>query len=479
MPMTTRRMLFLLSLVSLSLSAAISAQADDLLSGDAVARAKRLSETALAGSGAYAIVEELTTEIGPRLAGSDGDRRAVEWAIAKFKALGYDKVWTEPVTFPVWERGFEAVRVIKPYPQAFAIAALGGSVGTPDEGITGEVVAFDSYEALLKGSREQVDGKIVYIGNRMRRAKDGRGYGEAVSARSAGASKAAALGAKAILIRSIGTDANSRTPHTGMLSYDIAFRKIPGAALSNPDADLLEAMLKRDEPVELEIRLGAGIRGEYTSQNVIGEVTGRDGGDKVVLIGGHLDSWDLGTGAIDDGAGVAITMAAGKLLLDLPKDQRPRHNVRVVAWANEEQGVYGGKAYGEAHKDAVDDHLIGFESDFGAGRVWRFDSRVPEAALPLMDAIGDVLAPLGIERGGNEAGGGADVYAMRQLGMPVASLVQDGTEYFDHHHTANDTLDKVDARDLDQNVAAYVILSYLVAEQGVPGGRLPAARAAQ
>ncbi len=468
--MTTRRHFLVLPLAALMIAASAGAQNDaPLLSADAVARAEGLRERALSGSGAYAIVEELTTEIGPRLAGTDGDRRAVEWAIAKFKALGYDKVWTEPVTFPVWERGFEAVRVIRPYPQAFAIAALGGSVGTPEAGITAEVVAFDNYEALLKGTREQVDGKIVYIGNRMRRAKDGSGYGAAVSARSAGASKAAALGAKAILIRSIGTDANSRTPHTGMLSYDIAFRKIPGAALSNPDADLLEAMLKRNEPVELEIRLGAGVRGEYTSQNVIGEVTGRDDGDKLVLIGGHLDSWDLGTGAIDDGAGVAITMAAGKFLLDLPRDQRPRHNVRVVAWANEEQGVYGGKAYGEAHKKAVDDHLIGFESDFGAGRIWRFDSRVADAALPLMDAIGDVLAPLGIERGGNEAGGGADVYAMRQLGMPVASLVQDGTEYFDHHHTANDTLDKVDAEDLDQNVAAYVVLSYLIAEHGVPG----------
>jgi Zn-dependent M28 family amino/carboxypeptidase len=205
---------------------------------------------------------------------------------------------------------------------------------------------------------------------------------------------------------------------------------------------------------------------------VIGEVTGRDDTGKVVLIGGHLDSWDLGTGAIDDGAGVAITMAAGKLIADLPRAQRPKHSIRVVAWANEEQGVYGGKAYGEAHKEAVDDHLIGFESDFGAGRIWRFDTRVTAMALPLMDAIGEVLAPLGIERGSNDAHGGADVTAMRQLGMPVATLLQDGTEYFDHHHTANDTLDKVDAKNLDQNVAAYVTLSYLVAEYGVPGGRI-------
>lgn len=469
MTMTHRiRALPLLAVLLAATSFATMAADESPLDADAVARAEALRDQALAGSGAYAIVEDLTTRVGPRLAGTEADARGVEWAIAKFKELGYDKVWSEPVSFPVWERGFEAARVIRPFPQSFAIAALGGSVGTPEEGLRGEVVKFADYAALLEGTREMVEGKIVYIGNRMQRARDGSGYGTAVRARSAGASRAAALGAQAILIRSIGTAANSRTPHTGMLSYDIAFRKIPGAALSNPDADLLENMLARGEPVEIELRMGSGIRDEYTSRNVIAEVTGREDSGKVVLIGGHLDSWDLGTGALDDGAGVAITMAAGKLIADLPRAQRPRHTVRVVAWANEEQGVYGGKAYADAHKDAVADHLIGFESDFGAGRVWRFDTRVAEAALPMMDAIGAVLAPLGIERGGNEAYGGADVGPMRALGMPVASLVQDGTTYFDYHHTANDTLDKVDAKDLDQNVAAYVTLTYLIAEHGLP-----------
>lgn len=469
--MTSCRRAILLSLASLLLAGAALAQADHAaLKPEAVRTAETLREKALAGSGAYAIVEQLTTEVGPRLAGTEADARAVDWAIAQFKALGYDKVWTEPVTFPVWERGFEAARVIRPFPQSLAVAALGGSIGTPDEGVTGDVVAFDTYHALVeRGTRETVEGKIVYIGNRMRRAKDGRGYGEAVIARSLGASKAAALGARALLIRSVGTDANSRTPHTGNLSYDIALRKIPAAALSNPDADLIEAMLKRGEAVQIELRLGSGVRGEYTSRNVIGEVAGRDDDGKLVLIGGHLDSWDLGTGALDDGAGIAITMAAGKLIADLPRAQRPRHALRVVAWANEEQGIYGGKAYAETYKDEVASHLIGFESDFGAGRIWRFDTRVPDAALPLMDAIGALLAPLGIERGGNEAFGGADVGSMRQLGMPVAGLVQDGTRYFDYHHTANDTLDKIDAADLDQNVAAYAVLSYLVAEHGMPG----------
>lgn len=459
-------------LLPLAASLAVSVTAvtaSPLLDADRTAIAVQLRDKAQADSGAYPIVEDLTTRIGPRMGGTAADARAVEWAVARFRELGYDKVWTEPVTFPVWDRGIEVARVVEPYPHSFAIAALGGSVGTPEGGITAEVVSLPDYQALLSATAEQVEGRIVYIGNRMRRAKDGGGYGEAVIARSRGASKAAALGARALLIRSIGTDVNSRTPHTGMLSYDIAFRKIPGAALSNADANVLEHMLAEGKPVTIELHLGASERGEYTSQNVIAEVTGREDTGKVVLIGGHLDSWDLGTGAIDDGAGVAITMAAGKLIADLPRGQRPRHTLRVVAWANEEQGVWGGNAYGEAHKDEVADHLIGFESDFGAGRIWRFDTRVPEAALPLMDAIAEVLKPLGIERGNNTAFGGADVSAMRQNGMPVAGLVQDGSKYFDYHHTAADTLDKIDRSDLDQNTAAYVALAYLVAEHGVPG----------
>lgn len=448
--------------------------ADDPLDQAALARAATLRDQALAGSGAYAIVQELTTQIGPRMAGSPADARAVDWAVARFKAMGYDRVWTEPVTFPVWQRGVEVARVIDPFPQSFAIAALGGSIGTPEEGITGEVVAFDTYQALLAGTREQVEGRIVYIGNRMQRARDGSGYGEAVIARSRGASRAAALGAQALLIRSIGTAAGSRTPHAGMLSYDIALRRIPGAALSQADADLLEHMLQGNEPVQLQLRMGTGERGHYTSHNVIAQVDGRGDSDRFVLIGAHLDSWDLGTGALDDGAGLAITMTAGKMIADLPRNQRPRHGLRVVAWAAEEIGLHGARQYAQAHAGAVDRHLIGTESDFGAGPIWRFDTRVPEAALPLMDQVHQVLAPLGIERGHNQASGGPDIGPMRQLGMPVAGLIQDGTEYFDYHHTANDTLDKIDAGNLDQNVAAYVAFSYLVAEHGIPGHPDPA-----
>lgn len=463
--MTIRALLPLAALLAL---AAPAAAAPPAVGEAALATAAGLRDAALAGSAAYDIAEDLTTRIGPRLAGTEADARAVQWAIDKFQALGYDRVWTEPVTFPVWTRGMESARVVSPWPQSLAIAALGGSIGTPEEGIQAEIVAFDSYADLLEGDAAAVEGKIVYIGNRMRRARDGRGYGEAVIARSRGASHAAKLGARAILIRSIGTAANSRTPHTGMLSYDIAFRKIPGAALSNPDADLIEAMLRRGEPVVVELRLGAGIRGEYTSQNVIAEVDGREESDRFVLIGGHLDSWDLGTGALDNGAGIGITMATGAMIAKLPKAQRPRHGVRVVAFANEEQGVHGGRAYAQAHGDALERHLIGAESDFGAGRIWRFDTRVPEAMLPLMEVVAEQLAPLGIERGGNEARGGADLSAMRELGMPLAGLLQDGSAYFDHHHTANDTLDKIDRADIAQNTAAYVTLVYLVAEHGAP-----------
>lgn len=426
-------------------------------------QAGALRDQALAGSGAYALVESLTTEVGPRLAGSEGDARGRAWAEAKFKALGYDRVWTEAVSFPVWERGYESAAVLSPFPQPLVVTALGGTVGTPEGGLRAEVVAFDSLEALQQADGASVQGKIVFINQRMERARDGSGYGRTAIIRVQGASVAGRAGAAGVLIRSVGTDANSRTPHTGIMRYDNTPTRIPAAALSNVDADLLEKILARGEPVVVKLELGARLRsGEYTSANVIGQIDGRERPEEIVLLAAHLDSWDLGTGALDDGAGIAITMAAGALIGQLP--QPPRRSIRVVAYANEEQGIYGGKAYAEQHAADLINHVLALESDFGAGRVYRFATRFAPAGLALAEAIQGVLAPLGIERGDNEAYGGADIGPLRDAGVPVAGLAQDGTHYFDIHHTANDTLDKIDAKDLDQNVAAFVSVAWLAAE---------------
>lgn len=460
------------TLLALSLLAAAPAFATTGLDAGDIAAAEGLRERAMRGSEAWNVVESLTTEVGPRLAGTPADAKAVEWAKAKMKAMGFDKVYLEPVTFPVWLRHHERAEVLAPYPQPLVITALGGSVGTGEAPIDAEVVAFANLDALKAAPEGSLDGKIAVITNRMVRFKDGRGYGPAVGARSQGAVEAARKGAVALLIRSIGTSSD-RFAHTGTMRYVADVPRIPAAALSNPDADLIEHMVARGKPVRLRLDIGAETVADYTSHNVIGEIRGRDLPGEVVTIGGHLDSWDLGTGAIDDGAGIGITFAAGALIGQL--ERAPRRTVRVIAYANEEQGLYGGKAYAEARAaaDEIGDHQLGAESDFGAGRVYALRAGVDPAAWPVVEKIGQVLAPLGIATERKGGSPGPDVGPIVAKGAPWAQLAQDGIDYFDYHHTANDTLDKIDPRALDQQVAAYAVLAYLAAETDVDFGTLP------
>ncbi|MFH2077706.1 MAG: M28 family peptidase [Pseudomonadota bacterium] len=460
------------TLLALSLLAAAPAFAATGLDAGDIAAAEGLRERAMRGSEAWNVVESLTTEVGPRLAGTPADAKAVEWAKAKMQAMGFDKVYLEPVTFPVWLRHHERAEVLAPYPQPLVITALGGSVGTGEAPIDAEVVAFATLDALKAAPEGSLDGKIAVITNRMVRFKDGRGYGPAVGARSQGAVEAARKGAVAVLIRSIGTSSD-RFAHTGTMRYAEDVPRIPAAALSNPDADLIEHMVARGKPVRLRLDIAAETVADYTSHNVIGEIRGRDLPGEVVTIGGHLDSWDLGTGAIDDGAGVGITFAAGALIGQL--ERAPRRTVRVIAYANEEQGLYGGKAYAEARTAAgeVAAHQLGAESDFGAGRVYALRAGVDPAAWPVIAKIGEVLAPLGIATEASGGSPGPDVGPIVAKGAPWAQLAQDGIDYFDYHHTANDTLDKIDPRALDQQVAAYAVLAYLAAETDVDFGTLP------
>ena len=449
-----------------------AAFADDGLDATALASAERLRDQAMKGTQAWALTESLTTEVGPRMAGTEADARAVAWAKAKFETMGFDRVWLEPVTFPVWWRGHEHARVLAPFPQPLAITALGGSVGTGDAPLDAEIVRFADLAALKAAPDGSLAGKIAFIAYRMERFRDGKGYGPAVGARSQGAVEAARKGAAAVLIRSIGTDSD-RFPHTGTMRYVEGVARIPAAALSNPDADLLENMLERGVPVRVQLDIAAEVRGEYTSHNVIGEVRGRELPDEVVTIGGHLDSWDLGTGAIDDASGVAITTAAVAMIADLPT--APRRSVRVIAYANEEQGLFGGRAYADARaaEGRIDAHQLSAESDFGGGRVYALRAGVAPAAWPVIERIGRVLAPLGIATEAGVGGPGPDVGPIVAKGAPWAQLAQDGTDYFDYHHTANDTLDKVDPDALDQQVAAYAVLAWLAAETTVDFGTLP------
>ncbi|GAB3381493.1 M20/M25/M40 family metallo-hydrolase [Lysobacter fragariae] len=422
----------------------------------AVAVATQLREQALASHLGFDVVASLTTEVGPRLAGSEADARAVQWAQAKFKALGFDKVWLEEVHFPKWQRRSERGEVLGANAQPLALTALGGS---PGGAVEAEVVRFDSLAALEAAPAGSLAGKIAFVDHPMERARDGAGYGEGSKTRTRGPSAAIRAGAVAYLMRSAGTDSH-RVPHTGITRFDDGLTPIPSAALATPDAAQLSRLAARG-PVRVRVALDCGWDGEAVSHNVIGEIRGTKKPDEVVLIGGHLDSWDLGTGAIDDGAGVAIAMAAGALIGQ--QKQRPARTIRVVAFANEEQGLYGGKAYAEKHLGDIGKHQIGAESDFGAGRIYAFRSGAPEYATAAVQQIADALAPLGIAHTPQEGGPGPDVGPSAERGMAWAALRQDGTDYFDYHHTPDDTLDKIDPQSLAQNVAAYAVLAYMAA----------------
>lgn len=439
-----------------SLAATESAQ----YSAATIAQAEQIAQKAAGDNQAMAILESLTTEVGPRLAGSPADARAVAWAKAKFTELGFDKVWLEPVTFPTWQRGVETAEVVSPFPQPLTITALGNSISTPAVGLSAEVIEFATLADLEAAKTDTVRGKIVFINKAMTAHKDGADYGPTVGARSRGAAAASKLGAAALLIRSVGTDSD-RLPHTGYNGYEDGVAKIPAAALSMPDAILLSNMIKRGKPVTVKITLGSGPGPEYTSYNVIGQINAAKKTDRYVLIGGHLDSWDLGTGAVDDGAGCAVTMAAAEYLLR--NKLALKHNLRVVLFANEEQGLFGGNQYRDAHLGDIKNIIAAAESDFGQGPVYQLNSRVKPEALPLVAQMQAVMAALGIAAGHNNGNGGPDLIALGEEGVAQFGLALDGTDYFDLHHTANDTFDKIEAKRLNQTAASYAVFAYLAA----------------
>ena len=408
-------------------------------------------------------VRRLTDEVGPRLAGSPGDRAAVAWGQALFRELGFANVRAEEVPVTAWERGVETAEVLSPFPQRLVVTALGGSVGTPAEGIAAPVVEMKTLEALeeaVKADPDAVRGKIVFFSRRTVKGEQGPGYGANVPMRSTGAAKAGPHGALAVLVRSIGTS-TSRFAHTGSTNYADGGPRIPAAAVSNADADLLERLLARG-PVKVRLVLGCRPLPPATSANVIAEVTGREKPDEVVVVSGHLDSWDLGTGAIDDGAGCAIAIEAARLIAESPR--RPRRTIRVVLYANEESGLAGGKGYAARHAAELPKHAGAFESDAGTGAPQGFSWNAAETLEPALAAVAKLLEPLGagtLRKGG---AGGADISPMLPAGVPLFGLRQETGSYFDYHHSADDTFDKIESSSLDKAAAAVAAMAYTVAD---------------
>ena len=426
-----------------------------------LSNADSLRQRALADTTAYELVSSLTTEVGPRPAGSAGDKAAVAWGLREMRRLGFANVRAENVTVPHWVRGEAQLAVTAPWPQTLPVLALGGSVGTPAEGIEAEAIQVKDLDALAALPADSVKGKIVFFTLRMDRTRDGTGYGRAVRVRATGPAAAGKLGAVGVVIRSISTS-GTRFPHTGTTRYAADAPRVPAFAISNPDADALERQFATGKPVRLRLASTSRDLPAEISANVIGEISGTDRAQEIVLLGAHLDSWDPGVGALDNAAGVAIMMSAGKLMKDL--GLAPRRTIRVALFANEEFGASGSKGYLETRQAEVANHVLGFEADFGAGPVWRLSSRVNPAQLPAVDAIYRSLAPFKLARGGNEATGGADLDGLAKLGMPLLSPDLDGDLYFDVHHTANDTLAVVDPKALQQSVAAFAVSVWLGAQ---------------
>ena len=413
---------------------------------------------------AYAFVEGITTEIGPRQAGTQAERRGQQWAAQWLREAGFANVAIEPFTMDTWVRGEEKAWIASPYPQPMHITALGNSASTGEKGIEAEVAYFASYADLVDAPPGSLKGKIAFISHDMAPTQDGSGYGFAGPARWTGPSLAASKGALATVIRSIGTE-DHRTPHTGGTTFAEGVSPTPAGALSNPDADNLERMFARagGTPIRMKLVLTPKNLGQTQSGNVVGEIPGRDPSLPPVLLACHLDSWDLGTGAVDDAAGCGIVIAAARHAGE--GDQRLR-TVRVLLAGAEETGLWGSKAYAAAHAD--EPVAVALESDFGADRIWRFDSNFKASNPDLHARLARAVARFGVSNGSEVATGGADINIAREQGAAIIDLQQDGTRYFDLHHTPDDTLDKIDPAQLRQNVAVWTQVTGILANEPGP-----------
>jgi hypothetical protein len=430
------------------------------------ATADRLIDAALADNEGYAKLTYLCDRIGNRISGSPSLEKAVAWSVEQMKRDGLVNVKALPVKVPHWVRGRESAKLIAPVEKPLHMLGLGMSVGTTAEGITAEVVVVSDFEQLEQLGRERVQGKIVVFNAAY------KGYGTTVINRTAGASRAAALGAVAVLVRSI-TPLAVQLPHTGALNYQEGVAKIPAAAITIEDALLLERLSKSGSPVKVHLEMEAHEAPEADSANVIGEITGIELPEEVVVLGGHLDSWDVGQGAQDDGSGIMASLEAVALIHKL--GLKPRRTIRVVFWVNEENGGKGGEAYRRWVGDKLSYQVAAIEMDGGAERPLGFgfgggrrgENAAPDgASMAMLKQAGKLLERIGAGEI-TPGGGGSDISPLTREGVPGLSPRTTGEHYFDWHHTQADTLDKVNLDDFRKNIAGLAVMSYVLAD--MPG----------
>ncbi len=430
----------------------------------------RILGAALADHSAYDRLAWLTDRIGPRITGSANLQKAIEWTADEFRKDGASNVHTEPAMVPHWVRGNASARIVLPTEHPVAITALGGSIATPAGGVRAEVIAVADFEEL-HALGKKVEGKIVlYTAPILRNGGGiGHGYGWAAKYRVAGAVEAAKQGAVGSLNRSLGT-ADYRLPHTGMMRYDDEVPKIPTASISAEDTELIQRLLASGEKVVMEYDLSCRNEPMAESANVVAEIPGREKPEEVVILACHLDSWDMGTGAIDDGAGCTMVMESLRILHAL--GLHPRRTVRGVLYVGEETGSWGGKTYARAHGEEAARIVAALESDAGAGAPQGFGVSAGDGGVAMVRAMARTLAAIGADTV-KEGGGGADISPLRSFGVPQIGLRQDTTYYFDWHHTMADTLDKVDPDALAKNVAAMAVIGYSLADAEDTLPRIP------
>ena len=432
----------------------LSTRASAQSTGAYRAAADRLIDAAMRDSAAWNRIAELTDTFGPRVSGSAALERAIDWTLARMRSDGLENVRGERVMVRNWVRGVESAALITPRRQSLAMLGLGGSVGTPPGGITASVVVVSSFDELTARGAAAVKGKIVLFD------APWTTYAETGRYRRVGATEAAKLGAVAVLVRSI-ADASIASPHTGSMRYDSTTARIPAAAITVEDAMMLHRMQQRGQPLTVKLVMGARELPRAPSRNVVAELRGRERPDEIVVIGGHIDSWDVGQGAMDDAGGVVAAWEAVRLMKSL--GLRPRRTVRVVAWTNEENGIDGGNAYRKTHDAEVAKHVFAMESDNGVFRPYGIAAVGTDSALAMLRRIAPLLSRIGadsVTRGAGEA----DIGPLLEAGVPGAGLHVDGTRYFWYHHAAGDTPDKLDPRDVARCVAVFAVYAYVLAE---------------
>lgn len=434
-------------------ASAAPAAAQPTAPADYAATAARIIAAATADSAAWNRLAELTDTFGPRLSGSDNLERAIDWIAAEMRRDGLDRVHTDTVRVPVWIRGEERADLTAPFADRLPMLGLGGSIATPVGGIEADVLVVDGEDGLNARCAEAA-GKIVLWNVPF------TNYGQTVKYRGQGAVLAARCGAVASLVRSVASGTMA-TPHTGTMAYADGVPQIPAAAITVEDAMRMGRMAARGQTLRVRLQMEAHTLPDRVSRNVMAEIRGSEFPDEVVVMGGHIDSWDVGQGAMDDGGGVVAAWEAVRVLKSL--GLRPRRTIRVVGWTNEENGLRGGNAYARDYRADMERHILAIESDGGTFQPTGFGFTGRHEAFAIVEQVGPLLASIGasaITRGG----GGADISPMRPFGVPQMSLSVDGTRYFHYHHTEADTMDKIDPTELARCAAAMAVMAYIVAD---------------